>query len=395
MQDEKITETLSLIDEETSLPEGWRLVSLGDVCTLQRGYDLPRQNWIDGSYPIVGSNGIIGFHNEFMAKSPGVVTGRSGTIGKVHYIDSDFFPHNTSLYVKDFKGNNPKFIKYLLESIDLKSLGEQTTAVPSLDRKNAHKVKVLFPTTIEEQRRIASVLDEQMKAVEQARLAIEEQRTAANLLPNAFLRVVFESEEAQNWQKRKLGEIAKTCSGSTPSRSNPDYYKGSISWVKTGELKDGLILETEEHISELALKESSVRLLPPETLLVAMYGQGKTRGRTGLLKLPATTNQACFAILPNETFDSYFLQYWFRHNYQRLRQETEGRGGNQPNLNGEVLNNQIVSLPIEVNEQSKFVKKINEQMQAAETLKKSLTEKLEAVKKLPAALLRKAFAGEI
>jgi type I restriction enzyme, S subunit len=234
-----------------------------------------------------------------------------------------------------------------------------------------------------------------MKAVEQARLAVEAQLKAANLLPNAFLRVVFESEEAQNWQKRKLGEIAKTCSGSTPSRSNPDYYKGSISWVKTGELKDALILETEEHISELALKESSVRLLPPETLLVAMYGQGQTRGRTGLLKVPATTNQACFAILPNETFDSYFLQYWFRHNYQRLRQETEGRGGNQPNLNGDVLNNQIVSLPIEVNEQSKFVEKINEQMQAAETLKKSLAEKLEAVKKLPAALLRKAFAGEI
>ncbi len=234
-----------------------------------------------------------------------------------------------------------------------------------------------------------------MKAVEGARLAVEEQLAAANLLPNAFLRVVFESEEAQNWQKKKLGEIAKTCSGSTPSRGNPDYYKGSISWVKTGELKDGLILETEEHISELALKETSLRLLPPETLLVAMYGQGQTRGRTGLLKMPATTNQACFAILPKETFDSYFLQYWFRHNYQRLRQETEGRGGNQPNLNGDVLNKQIVSLPIEVTDQRDFVEKLNEQMQAVETLKKSLTDKLAAVKKLPAALLRKAFAGEL
>ena len=124
----------------------WPMVELGEVITLQRGYDLPKQDWRDGPYPIVGSNGIIGFHSKWKELGPGVVTGRSGTIGKVHFIDSShYWPHNTSLFVKDFKGNEPRFVKTLLESIDLKSLGERTSAVPSLDRKNAHRVKVALP----------------------------------------------------------------------------------------------------------------------------------------------------------------------------------------------------------------------------------------------------------
>ena len=138
------------------------MVELGEVLTLQRGYDLPKQEWKEGSYPIVGSNGIIGFHNAYKEIGPGVVTGRSGTIGKVHYIEaSQYWPHNTSLFVKDFKGNDPKFVLHLLESVDLKSLGERTAAVPSLDRKNAHRVKVSLPPLATQQVIVAEIEAEQ------------------------------------------------------------------------------------------------------------------------------------------------------------------------------------------------------------------------------------------
>jgi type I restriction enzyme M protein len=123
----------------------WDMVELGDIITLQRGHDLPKKNFINGEYPVVGSNGIIGYHNQKKYDAPGVVTGRSGTIGKVHYIDKDYWPHNTSLFVKDFKGNEPKYILYLLQSLDLKRLGQNTSAVPSLDRKNAHRLKTFLP----------------------------------------------------------------------------------------------------------------------------------------------------------------------------------------------------------------------------------------------------------
>ena len=146
---------------------------LGEIIELQRGYDLPQYEFKEGVYPVVGSNGIIGYHNQFKVKKPGVVTGRSGTIGKVHYIESDYWPHNTSLFVKDFKGNNPKFIFYLLQTLDLKGLADVTTTVPSLDRKNAHLLEVFIPT-LNAQEQIVEKLDKQMQAIKNMAFLKEE-----------------------------------------------------------------------------------------------------------------------------------------------------------------------------------------------------------------------------
>ena len=164
-----------IIDGARQVVEGWKPnfdidpswaeMSLGEVITLQRGYDLPKQNWIDGDVPIVGSNGIIGYHNVPKEKGPGVVTGRSGTIGKVHFIDSEYYwPHNTSLFVKEFNGHDRMFIKLLLESIDLKSLGANVAAVPSLDRKNAHRIMVSVPP-LEIQREIVARIESERAIV--------------------------------------------------------------------------------------------------------------------------------------------------------------------------------------------------------------------------------------
>jgi type I restriction enzyme S subunit len=156
-----------------------------------------------------------------------------------------------------------------------------------------------------------------------------------------------------------------------------------------------MIDDTDEHVTEAALRDCSLPLLPKGTLLVAMYGQGQTRGRTGVLCRPATTNQACFAVLPNtDVFDTIFLQLWFRHNYVRLRQETEGRGGNQPNLNGIFLRTQEIPLP-RTPVQQRIASQLAEQMKGVEQLRRALSEQLAAVEKLPAALLRRAFAGEV
>jgi restriction endonuclease S subunit len=144
----------------------WPIKPLGEVITLQRGYDLPKTQFIEGPVPVVGSNGIIGYHNVAKEKGPGVVTGRSGTIGKVHFIDHDYFwPHNTALFVKEYNENDRNFIKHLLESIDLKSLGDNVAAVPSLDRKNAHRIPVPLPP-INIQHRIVAELEADRKLVE-------------------------------------------------------------------------------------------------------------------------------------------------------------------------------------------------------------------------------------
>ncbi len=97
----------------------WREMALGDVCELKRGYDLPRRAREDGSVPIVSSSGVTGYHSTAKIEAPGVVTGRYGTLGEVFYLEDDFWPLNTALYVRDFKGNDPEFVAALLTSMDL------------------------------------------------------------------------------------------------------------------------------------------------------------------------------------------------------------------------------------------------------------------------------------
>jgi type I restriction enzyme S subunit len=193
------------------------------------------------------------------------------------------------------------------------------------------------------------------------------------------------------WVWMPVEELAETCSGTTPSRSQKDFFGGSIPWIKTGELIDGVISTSQEHITQEALNQTSLRLLPKGTVLVAMYGQGQTRGRTGLLACEATTNQACFAILPNEKFSPAFVQYWFRHSYQRLRDQTEGRGGNQPNLNGDVLRKERIPVPPLV-EQNRIAARLSEQLAEAVQAQASVTAQLQAAEALPAAFLRTVFS---
>lgn len=166
-------------------------------------------------------------------------------------------------------------------------------------------------------------------------------------LMGAVLAEVFGEIERHYPGQRTIEELTDVTSGGTPLRSRSEYYaEGRIPWVKTGELKDDLIIETEEYITDKGLENSSAKLFPVNTLLVAMYGQGQTRGRTGILGIEAATNQACCAILPNPNkFDPFYLQFWFRSMYQTLRRHSESHGGNQPNLNQTIIRNLRPPLP--------------------------------------------------
>ncbi len=135
----------------------WVEKSIGQIAPLQRGFDLPVNNIIVGDYPVVFSNGILKYHNEFKVKGPGIVTGRSGTIGRVTYVEKDFWPHNTSLWVTEFCGNFPLFIFYYYNQIGL----EQFSAgggVPTLNRNDVHRQRISVPKLIQEQQKIASCL---------------------------------------------------------------------------------------------------------------------------------------------------------------------------------------------------------------------------------------------
>jgi type I restriction enzyme S subunit len=134
----------------------WPTIPLGDVITLQRGYDLPSQNRKPGKVPIVSSSGVSDYHSEIGVKGPGVVTGRYGTIGQVFLIKEDYWPLNTTLWVKDFHGNDPHFASYLLRTVDFQSCSDKSS-VPGVNRNDLHRIPVLLPL-LAEQKAIAAVL---------------------------------------------------------------------------------------------------------------------------------------------------------------------------------------------------------------------------------------------
>jgi type I restriction enzyme, S subunit len=135
----------------------WQETTLGEVVELKRGYDLPKQARSSGNVPLVSSSGVTDHHSRAMVEGPGVVTGRYGTLGQVFYIKEDFWPLNTTLYVRDFKGNDPRFLSYFLRSLDFLAYSDKA-AVPGLNRNHLHQAKVRIPLDVGEQHAIAHIL---------------------------------------------------------------------------------------------------------------------------------------------------------------------------------------------------------------------------------------------
>lgn len=146
------------------VPAHWTVMSLGTVARLQRGFDLPDRIREEGSYPVVTSAGVTAFHSCPMVKGPGVVTGRYGTIGQVFYVDEDFWPLNTTLFVVDFKGNDPKFVRYLLMTLPF-DMDSDKSAVPGVNRNVLHRLRVACPP-VEEQAAIGDFVDDETSKID-------------------------------------------------------------------------------------------------------------------------------------------------------------------------------------------------------------------------------------
>ena len=194
----------------------WEQRKLGDVAPLQRGFDLPVNQMTPGPYPVVMSNGIGGWHSKYMVKGPGVVTGRSGTIGSLHYIEQNFWPHNTSLWVTSFNGNEPRFIYWLYASIGLERFGSGS-GVPTLNRNDVHDLRVGFPCDVAEQRRIGtffSRLDSLITLHQRKydKLVILKKSMLEKMFPKDGESVpeIRFAGFTDPWEQRKLGDVASS-----------------------------------------------------------------------------------------------------------------------------------------------------------------------------------------
>ncbi|WP_193431861.1 restriction endonuclease subunit S [Streptococcus oralis] len=304
-------------------------------------------------------------------------------VGRVVYFDvtdQDYFTNNFTSILRVKPEYNSKYIfylmKYLYDTKKVLKFQNQTTGIINLklaDYLNKTKVNI---ETIENQNTIVDILDRLEYQIINRNKQISE---LSNLVKSRF-NEMFGDFHTTLFPKYKIGEKFELSSGSTPSRDNKLYWdSGTINWVKTTEVINKEITETEEKITKFALENTSLKLFPVNTILIAMYGQGQTRGRSAILKVESTSNQACGAIFPNKIDNPVFIWHQLMLRYSELREL--GRGGNQPNLNGQLIKNfELILPPLSLqNEFADFVAQVDKSqlaiqksLEELETLKKSL-----------------------
>ena len=257
-----------------------------------------------------------------------------------------FSNFTSTLRIKDYTEVNSAYLHKCLYAFYLKGetfkLQSKTTGLHNLNMKGYLRLNIPLPPK-STQLAIVSELD---KINELIRLKKEQLKDFDNLAQSLFYEMFGDPvENEKGWEVKKLGEVCCIGTGSTPNRKNKEFYEnGTYPWVKSTEVCNLPIYSVEEYITEEALKNSNCTLYPKNTILMAMYGQGKTRGQIGLLKIEACTNQAVAAIIPTkEVLDEIFLCQHLMLMYEHIR--NMARGGNQANLNLSIVKSIQIFLP--------------------------------------------------
>lgn len=228
----------------------WKTTTIGDVLTLQRGIDITRAEQRDGTIPVVSSGGIGSYHDTAGAKGPGVVIGRKGTLGKTFYLPGDYWPHDTTLWVKDFKGSHPRFVYYFFLNLDVKGL-DVGSANPTLNRNHVHPLSVRWPDHTEQVRvaDLLGALDDKISAND--RMA----RSCRDLVKLKYRHAV-----ASGVKSVQIGKVAELYDGphATPKKTESGPWFLSISSLSNGRL----LLDESAHLSEDDFKQWTRRVTP-------------------------------------------------------------------------------------------------------------------------------------
>jgi type I restriction enzyme S subunit len=294
---------------------------VGDVVTLQRGFDITKSEQSDGDVPIVSSSGVSSYHNKWKAKGPGVVIGRKGTLGTVHFLRCNYWPHDTTLWVKDFKGNDPRFLSYFLRTLKLENF-DVGASNPTLNRNHVHKIKIIFPNNVGTQQRIAAILSAYDDLIEnnQRRIALLE-NLAEEIYREWFVRLRFPNHEKakvvkgvpNGWGMMRVEKAFRFKGGGTPSKEVERYWKdGEVNWFTPSDITSaqGIFLERSgEQCTEEGVKKSSAGMFPAYSIMLTSRA---TIGAIGINLTPACTNQGFITCIPNSQYPLPFLYHWLK-----------------------------------------------------------------------------------
>ena len=285
--------------------------ALGDLITFQRGHDLPKANMAGEGYPVVGSNGIIGYHNKYTMQGPVITIGRSGNVGNPHICYGPAWAHNTTLYVKEYKESDPEFIYYFLKTLDLGHYAGGS-AVPTLNRNHIHTIPISVPTKIEDQRRVVLAL----KLLD-AKIDVNNEINE-NLLQQAG--AVFDKFYNASPDQQPFTSLINVLGGGTPKTGNPEFWDGSIPFFTPKDVGAPYTFQTEKYITESGLAHCNSRLYQKDTTFVTARG---TVGKVSLAGTPMAMNQSCYA-LASETADPLLVYFYVLRAVASLKHKASG-----------------------------------------------------------------------
>ena len=397
------------------LPEGWRLVPLGDVCESATGQRNPGKEpektfiYVDISSVdndqkrIVEPKRLLGIDapsraRKVIRQGDVIISTTRPNLNAVALVPGEL---DNQICSTGFCVLRP--VSSLIDSAFLFGFVRTEAFVSSLsdlvkgalypavtDRQVLTQLIPLPP--LPEQRRIVAALEERLATVERARQAARAQLDAARALPAAYLRAVFEGEEARGWPLKPLGDLSEIGTGTTPATNVSAYYQGHIPFIKTAQIVNNRIDRADTHISEPAMQQYGLKLYPIGTILMGMYGQGKTRGQVAILDIPATTTQNAAAIVPRDELISEYLWYWLRRQYLHLRHL--GFHGELAHLSLEYVKKLEIPTP-GLGVQQRVVQQLTETFSEAGKLIEEIERQLKHIEVLSSSYLQQAFRGEL
>lgn len=373
------------------MKRGWSTKRLGDVATLQRGFDLPVQHRVSGAFPIVTSSGKSDWHHKAAVKGPGVVTGRSGSIGNVFYIEEDFWPLNTALYVKDFHGNDPRFVYHLLGHFDLSRFASGA-GVPTLNRNFVHDEPVLVPP-LAEQQRIVGVLDEAMAGIATARAHAETNLQNARALFESHLHAVF-TQRGPGWADRKLSSICREITVGYVGPMAKEYTESGVTFLRSQNIRPFRVsLENALFISrEFDTKIAKSRLRPGDVAVVRTGYPGTAAVIPE--SLPESNCADLVIVRPGHEIEPQYLAAFFNSAYGKEHVAGKVVGAAQKHFNVGAAKETVLHLP-PLSEQRAMIAKFDALSAETQRLAALYERKLAALEELKKSLLHQAFAGEL
>ena len=353
--------------------EGWIKAKLGDVCDLYQPKTIS-SNMLeeDGKYLVYGANGIIGRYNEYNHEKPEVLmTCRGATCGTINVSQPYSWINGNAMVVHPKRDIiRQPFLKYLLQGIDLSGV-ITGAAQPQITRQSLKPVQVSIPP-IQEQEKIVAELDCLTGIIEKKK----QQLDALDKLAQSIFYEMFGDPitNEKGWKRQRIGAFSSCLAGATPSTKHEEYWEnGYIPWLSSGEVGKGRIYDTEKKITQEGYDSCSTRLIPAHTLVIAMAGQGKTRGTAGVAEIPLCTNQSICSIIPDERVALVdFLYYQMQWMYTELRSISNGNGG-RGGLNLKLIGGFSVILP-PLDFQKEFAQQIEAIEKQTELVRRSIME---------------------